>query len=227
MLNCGMDDSGVFLWALKVGSVYHLPGGKGHMFKPAGVQRYEEVTTEPGVLVQRQVGMKRATKPIFVPVSKLLIWHERLSVTPVRFDNSADCHPRGAPFSREARVQIFHTYQFELGDKKVTLCYVCGREVEMTDGGVEAHAQMIARHSSGQLCLQFEACHVTAQAHGGADDIENGRPGCHDCNIRMATTNLFDYALSMRTPITEYPAWQQSHEDWKAYANGPNCSQSL
>jgi hypothetical protein len=44
MLNCGMDDSGIFLWALKVGSVYHLPGEKCHKFKPAGVQRYEEVT---------------------------------------------------------------------------------------------------------------------------------------------------------------------------------------
>ena len=53
--------------------------------------------------------------------------------------------------------------------------------------------------------------------HKGFDDIENGWPGCHDCNIRMGWTNLFAYALQVQAPITGYEAWQRSHEDWKAY----------
>ena len=107
MLNCGVDDSGIFLWALKPGAVYHQASSRGYSKAP-GVAKFAVTTTEPGVLVQRQVGNWKGTKPVFVPVRKLLIWHSWVILKPVWFDNSATCRARGAEFSEEARVQIFN-----------------------------------------------------------------------------------------------------------------------
>jgi HNH endonuclease len=43
----------------------------------------------------------------------------------------------------------------------------------------------------------YDCGHVIPVAHGGSDDIDNLRPVCHSCNIRMATKNMVKYMEEM------------------------------
>lgn len=44
----------------------------------------------------------------------------------------------------------------------------------------------------------FEAGHVIAEARGGPTVLENLRPICSSCNMRMGTKNLFDYKDTLK-----------------------------
>ena len=44
----------------------------------------------------------------------------------------------------------------------------------------------------------YDCGHVNPVANGGSDDIENLRPICHQCNIRMTTKNMIKYMEELR-----------------------------
>jgi hypothetical protein len=59
--------------------------------------------------------------------------------------------------------------------------------------------------------------HVDADAEGGAMEIENFRPVCHEDNLLMGTMNLFEYGLKMQVPLSNFEPWLQSYAEFKEY----------
>jgi hypothetical protein len=45
--------------------------------------------------------------------------------------------------------------------------------------------------------------HIQAEAHGGRPVIENLRPVCQHCNLRMGTTNMYDFMIQQGYPIRD------------------------
>jgi 5-methylcytosine-specific restriction endonuclease McrA len=76
-----------------------------------------------------------------------------------------------AKITKEMREQIWEAY---MGNCAKGPCPVCQkREIRMTD---------------------FSAGHIIAEACGGPTDVSNLMPICGNCNSRMRTENLFEYA---------------------------------
>lgn len=43
--------------------------------------------------------------------------------------------------------------------------------------------------------------HIKAEANGGAATVENLRPVCQHCNLRMGTMNMYDFMIHNKYPI--------------------------
>ena len=57
------------------------------------------------------------------------------------------------------------------------------------EGPCECCGVMLQRHDTGM----WHAGHIVPHCYNGPKSVENSRPVCGQCNVRMGTMNLFDY----------------------------------
>lgn len=80
--------------------------------------------------------------------------------------------PAKNPLPRQVRMKLWKKYHGLLAEGP---CYVCANTISILD---------------------FQAGHVIAESKGGANTVENLRPICHSCNLKMGVQNLEDYKLT-------------------------------
>lgn len=71
----------------------------------------------------------------------------------------------------EIRDQVWLKYN---GAKTVGQCFCCKTKIGKYKGG-------------------WHCAHVVAERNGGKTEIENLRPTCRSCNLKMGTKNLYEF----------------------------------
>lgn len=79
--------------------------------------------------------------------------------------------PSKNPLPRQVRMRLWKIHHGLLAEGP---CYVCQSTISILD---------------------FQAGHVIAQSNGGSNTVENLRPICQACNLKMATQNLEDFKM--------------------------------
>jgi 5-methylcytosine-specific restriction endonuclease McrA len=96
------------------------------------------------------------------------------------------------PISKAFRAKIWFSYNFGFKDGR---CYTCGRKQHLYD--------------------PWEVSHVVSHADGGEETLENLRPCCKDCNMKMGEQNLYEFIVqnNLFGPGKGYVTnWFQSHK---------------
>jgi hypothetical protein len=120
--------------------------------------------------------------------------------------------------SSDLRLQVWLKY---MGNVAYGLCLCCNKN---------------SIYLIGENSKVFQAGHIVAESKGGPTTIENLRPICKTCNVRMATKNMFEYqkenfpetCLDDPTNITEPKIFYGDIQDFLDYVHSSkNTSEDL